>query len=41
MVFYFLTPVDELGGTNHCLPRQKDALETLIGESKPFKLEKR
>ena len=27
MNFYFLTPVDILGGTNHCLPRQKDALD--------------
>ena len=29
MDIYFLTPVDKLGGTNHCLPRQKDALDFL------------
>ena len=29
MDIYFLTPVDKLGGTNHSLPRQKDALDYL------------
>ena len=27
MDYYFLTPVHKLGGTHHCLPRQKDALD--------------
>ena len=32
MDFYFLSPVDKLGGTNHSLPRQKDALEGALPE---------
>ena len=27
MHYYFITHVDKLGGTNHCLPRQKDAMD--------------
>ena len=38
MDFYLLTPVHKLGGTNHCLPIQKDALDWMSQYVKGLRL---